>query len=393
MKRLSVILLLALTYSLCHAQGYIDHIVQRGETLDFLARKYSVTIQDIIDQNEDLDLSVFYVGLPIQIPRPEVDGSNQSVERIIASQSSINSLLNEAYSLYSNGSYKKAAKIYTAAIKDNPSSDLYFLRGRCYLKQGKYKSAVNDLSLARHGSDLSASFRNSCSDLLTDAQDKREAQLEARSEAWGKVFAVAAMATAVVADAAIASTQSAHMQTYSPGNTPSFTGNYELDRRKMEAELNVIAQNTIVQVQAQMEADKQRFLSQFRTSFKQINGREPTEMEELEAYTGYLQAMNEATASTESSTSSSSTTSGRSTTSSSSSTSTSTSTSQSSGKTCLKISATDLAHCNGMKVCSKCNGKKAYWDNSFGNRHYVDPCVICNGTGKCPGCNGTGTKH
>lgn len=62
------------------------------------------------------------------------------------------------------------------------------------------------------------------------------------------------------------------------------------------------------------------------------------------------------------------------------------------GKTCLKLSATDNAHCNGMRVCSRCNGEKAYWDNSFGINHYVDPCVTCGGTGKCPGCNGTGVQ-
>ncbi len=64
----------------------------------------------------------------------------------------------------------------------------------------------------------------------------------------------------------------------------------------------------------------------------------------------------------------------------------------SSRKRCRKLSSSDLAHCNGTGVCSRCNGKKKYFDTSFGVDHWVDPCVICNGTGKCPSCNGTGYR-
>ena len=68
------------------------------------------------------------------------------------------------------------------------------------------------------------------------------------------------------------------------------------------------------------------------------------------------------------------------------------SSSSSSSRTCQKQSATDIAHCNGNRICSKCNGKKKYSDTSFGISHWVDPCVNCNGTGKCPGCGGTGKR-
>lgn len=68
------------------------------------------------------------------------------------------------------------------------------------------------------------------------------------------------------------------------------------------------------------------------------------------------------------------------------------SSSGSSSKVCQKLSATDNAHCNGSGVCSTCNGKKYYYDSTFGNRHLVDPCVTCNGTGRCPSCNGTGRR-
>lgn len=68
------------------------------------------------------------------------------------------------------------------------------------------------------------------------------------------------------------------------------------------------------------------------------------------------------------------------------------SSSSSNSSICLKSSAADIAHCNGNGVCAKCNGKKKYYDTSYGVSHWVDPCVTCNGTGKCPSCHGTGRK-
>lgn len=59
---------------------------------------------------------------------------------------------------------------------------------------------------------------------------------------------------------------------------------------------------------------------------------------------------------------------------------------------CKKTSVMDIAHCEGTGVCQGCNGNKRYWDSTFGNGHWVDPCVTCNGTCKCPSCNGTGYK-
>ena len=66
--------------------------------------------------------------------------------------------------------------------------------------------------------------------------------------------------------------------------------------------------------------------------------------------------------------------------------------SSSSSRVCRKLSATDLAHCNGNGKCPKCNGSKKYFDISYGVSKWVDPCVTCNGSGKCPSCHGTGSR-
>lgn len=73
--------------------------------------------------------------------------------------------------------------------------------------------------------------------------------------------------------------------------------------------------------------------------------------------------------------------------------SSSTSTSSSSpSRQCRKVSSSDMAHCNGTGVCQRCNGNKRYYDTSFGNSRWVDPCTACGGTGKCPSCGGRGTR-
>lgn len=64
----------------------------------------------------------------------------------------------------------------------------------------------------------------------------------------------------------------------------------------------------------------------------------------------------------------------------------------SSTKKCTKLTATDDAHCNGSGICSKCNGKKKYFDNTFGNNLWIDPCPVCKGSGKCPSCQGKGYR-
>lgn len=69
-----------------------------------------------------------------------------------------------------------------------------------------------------------------------------------------------------------------------------------------------------------------------------------------------------------------------------------TSSGSSSSRTCTKISVSDIAHCNGSGVCSKCNGKGQYYDTSYGYSRWVDPCITCGGSGKCPSCGGTGRR-
>jgi len=83
----------------------------------------------------------------------------------------------------------------------------------------------------------------------------------------------------------------------------------------------------------------------------------------------------------------------KSTTSRSSKSRNSSSSSSSTQRRCAKLTATDLAHCNGTGVCQLCNGKGRYFDTSFGNSRWVDPCSQCGGKGKCVTCGGKGYRY
>lgn len=66
--------------------------------------------------------------------------------------------------------------------------------------------------------------------------------------------------------------------------------------------------------------------------------------------------------------------------------------SSSTGRRCKKLSANDMAHCEGSGVCQRCNGNKRYYTTAFGTGRWVDSCTTCGGTGKCPSCHGTGHR-
>lgn len=70
-----------------------------------------------------------------------------------------------------------------------------------------------------------------------------------------------------------------------------------------------------------------------------------------------------------------------------------TTSSSSTSRRCRTLHASDYAHCGGNGKCSRCNGKGRYYDTSYGNARWVDPCIHCKGDGKCPTCHGTGYRY
>lgn len=291
MSKLLLSILLSFLSCCAYAQNVVSHIVQRGETLEYIAKKYGVSEQAIKDYNKDFDPAVFFIGLPLQIPLPQKETVQAYKESFSAVQSaSDNSLISEANALFSNGQYRKAAKLYSKVIKSTPNSDAYYMRGRCYYGQGKYKSAIKDLKVASEGSDLSPNFKRPCIELLVEAEEKREEQLDSRYEMWGNIFAATAVTAATVVTAKALDNNNYVKTTPSTYKTAS-SGTVNLPPALQP---EIAAKNAVAQINYQMKVEEENFKSNYRTNFKRTHGREPSEQEVMNAYTNYLKVKNDA---------------------------------------------------------------------------------------------------
>jgi hypothetical protein len=121
-----------------------------------------------------------------------------------------------------------------------------------------------------------------------------------------------------------------------------------------------------------METDKNRFLTQFRNNYKLRTGREPTSIEEMDAYTQYLQNMNAAYDSKSSS-------------SPSSSVKTMDYYKQRQKDVLNQVVGEKCPTCKGTGKCRTCNGTKIY--SAFG---HTFKCTNCPENGICTVCDGTG---
>lgn len=205
MKQLLLTISVLTVYALCcSAQSdTITHIVERGESLEYLAEKYRITEADIKNCNSDLDL--FYTGMEIRLP---VLKQIKSIAASNASSSIGEEFLAEcilADEDLNKGNYKKAEKEYTDLIKRySPSlscTDAYHGRALAYYNRGKWKKAIKDFNTVLSNGDCTEKVRSQCENLLATAKEKREEQLEQRGEMWGQLFAVAAVTTATVISA------------------------------------------------------------------------------------------------------------------------------------------------------------------------------------------------
>jgi hypothetical protein len=133
-----------------------------------------------------------------------------------------------------------------------------------------------------------------------------------------------------------------------------------------------------------MKVEEENFKANYRATFKRNWGREPSDIEVMEAYTNYLKAKNDVYAATNS-TSTSSSSSSTSTNESSTSTNTRNRNSNTS-KDCpsLKIN-NGKWYCVNTGKCGMCGGD-GLMDGSFGQGANSLKCTLCGGNGKCKYC-------
>ncbi len=189
-------------------KNIITHILQRGESIEYLAEIYDVDIDSIKAANNELEC--FYAGMSLYIPMQETKENSIYAENEIANISHTLSLFKAdnktADELLSNMDYKKAQKLYSQIInKYNATedcTDAYYGRALCLYNRGKWKSAIKDFQTVLNGGKASYTVSKQCKELLADAQQRREEQLQNRAELWGGIFLTAATVGTSIAIAA-----------------------------------------------------------------------------------------------------------------------------------------------------------------------------------------------
>lgn len=53
---------------------YTVHIVQSGESLSIIAKRYGVTVEDLVNLNDITDMDLIVIGQEILVPKPKEEG-------------------------------------------------------------------------------------------------------------------------------------------------------------------------------------------------------------------------------------------------------------------------------------------------------------------------------
>lgn len=274
MRRIIIILL---GLQIC-AQGWSQstHIIQRGETIELVAKRYNMSVSDLMSANPGID--IYYSGMKLNIP----EGKTLS-ETISTVTSFDNSLLDAASDYLKAGKYRKAASIYSDVLKNTQTAYAYYGRGISYFNREKYKSAMDDLRAAKNCPDCSDEIREHCTSLIKQAETLRAEQHERRNQIWGGITLGLAQTAATLY---MASEQQKAQQAYNSRTSSNYSGS---SNHSSNAQLNMMTQQTLIQVQRGKERmlESMREEIKWRGEFMEKNGREPTEFETDQWYSSH----------------------------------------------------------------------------------------------------------
>lgn len=202
MKHLYVIILLSLsTIIQVHGQEIKKHVVQRGETLESIAKDYNLSPNELHNANNDME--IFYTGLEINVPIKKTmiastgtKQSSNSDEQFLKTLAAYWDDCEIANKLFETHNYSKAQKQNQQTIKKYkgilPCEDALYGNALCSYNREKWKSAIEDLNMVINNEECSQGQRDHCKRLLAKAQSYRDQQLENRSNFWGGLFMTAA---------------------------------------------------------------------------------------------------------------------------------------------------------------------------------------------------------
>ena len=366
----------------------LRHIVQRGETIEILADKYRLTT-DIL-KAVNLGMDTFYTGMEVLVP---VDKkymwlrSEDDSEVILKDIAGYFSEYQEASRVFNTGDYKKADKLFESTIRNHgkylPCEEAYFGRAMCDYNRNKWSSAIEGFAQVISIDECPEELREQSRSLKANAEEKREARNQRTANFFSGLFQAAAeVGTAyMAASQANVGQGSCNYPSMSQGKSLGSMSNAEFTNY-VNTSLYQLANYSMMQVEQQWKQEEIQVKTGFASTYRQLHGgKEPSAEEVQAAYNNYMQNKVNAYKTVQQASSgmydrelgitgSSSTG------------------ATSSSRKCMKLTATDNAHCNGNGLCSKCNGNKKYFENG----RWVDPCVICGGSGMCPSCHGTGER-
>lgn len=326
-----------------------QHTIQRGETYELIARRYNISLEELMAVNPNEDGC--FVGMVINIP----EGRKMNTQLDISTPKDL-SMLENAANLVKSGKYKKATSVYSDVLKHSSSASAYFGRGISYYNRKKYKSAIEDFEHALSCADCSDEMQERCKELISNAETLRAEQHERRSSVWGEIAAIFVGAAAITATAAMSSNNSGTMY-MPPSNMNGFQRDTSLDYL-------LDPRHAIMQVNQQ---NQQEYL-------QQTNGGQTMSYDEWYAKikAPAIMAMKE-----------------------SENTSTSSNTSLETSNNSdlddshkIRYGYKDCPHCMGSGKCKTCNGT--------GIQDHMKSilCGVCsNHNGKCIWCLGTGKRY
>lgn len=199
-----------------------SHMIQRGDTFELIARRYNISLDQLLAANPGVDQC--YSGMTLNLPE---DARLNDRMVVITPQDIIQ--IEEASGYLKNGKYKKAVSTYSKAIENNPSATLYFGRALSYFNREKYKSAIKDFEMAMTQSDCTDDMKTKCRQLVTKAKELRADQHQRRNEIWGGVAAAVVGAAAIATTAAMANNNYNSISYMPPSSANGFQRDTSLD--------------------------------------------------------------------------------------------------------------------------------------------------------------------
>lgn len=369
----------------------VTHTVDRGETLESIAKAYDVPVDFLKMLNPEA--KECYAGTTLNIPR--LPKSNQETDRKVTdntneAQQSVRSQLalkyDKAAGKFKEKDYGKAVKIYNEIIKEDPSAAAYFNRGLAQFNRGKWRQAAQDFNEARWKKDATQEMKTKCGELAGVAQKNYEAWVKKRNNIIAGVIGgvlVAGATTYAAVEMSKSNRNSNSLYTPSYGRSSAgvsrSVGTGPVANQIMAKTMrDVSVQNMnyngtfnslMNQTMQQVQMEKQTFINNFKAGNPYAS-----DFDAEQAYTNYLSAKygGYSGGSYDSGDSGSNLT-------------TLDEYKKRKQDTLNTVAGEYCLSCHGSKKCSACGGSKLV------NRMGVEyKCTLCNDAGDCPVCHGTG---